>query len=111
MKRLQRQHNTRQSAELAEKINVAVARQDARGCWNAYLTSDQVDRYCVLAPDAQEIIKKAFNQLSLSMRGYHKVLKLSRTIADLENSDMIETAHVREALMYRSLEQSRERCT
>lgn len=98
------------SAELAEKIKVAVARQDARGCWNAYLTSDQVDRFCVLVPEAQELIKKAFNQLSLSMRGYHKVLKLSRTIADLENSDMIETAHVREALMYRSLEQSREQC-
>lgn len=104
------QTNHTSSAELYEKIERAVARQEVRGCWNAYLTSDQVDRYCILSPDAQEIIKKAFNQLSLSMRGYHKVLKLSRTIADLENSDMIETAHVREALMYRSLEQSRERC-
>jgi magnesium chelatase family protein len=104
----QNQHAS--SAELYEKIGTAVARQETRGCWNAYLTSDQVDRYCVLSAEAQELIKKAFNQLSLSMRGYHKVLKLSRTIADLENSDMIETAHVREALMYRSLEQSRERC-
>jgi len=71
---------------------------------NANLTSDQVEQFCMLSPPAERIIKLAFEKLHLSMRGYHKILKIARTIADLANSDTIEQTHIQEAIMYRSLD-------
>jgi magnesium chelatase family protein len=73
--------------------------------WNAYMTSDLIEKYCVLSPDAEQLIKKAFDVLHLSMRGYHKILKVARTIADLEQSECIQAHHIQEAIMYRSLDQ------
>ena len=52
-----------------------------------------------------KLIKKAFDKLNISMRGYHKILKVARTIADLSNTELIDTAHIQEAIMYRSLDQ------
>ncbi len=101
------------SEELYSKVILAVDSQRKRfgkeNCWNSGMSSHELDAYCHLAPEAKEVIKKAFDKLSLSVRGYHKVLKVSRTIADLENSESIEQAHVIEALSYRSIEQSKER--
>ncbi len=77
--------------------------------WNSAMTSGQVDAYCILTPAAEAIIKKAFETLHLSMRGYHKILRVARTIADLENAQIIDTPHIQEAIMYRSLDQSLER--
>ena len=55
------------------------------------------------------MIKKAFEVLHLSMRGYHKILRVARTIADIEKEAIIDVAHIQEAIMYRSLDQSLER--
>ena len=73
---------------------------------NALLTSDQIEKMCMLSRDAELVIKQAFERLKLSMRGYHKILKLARTIADLAESSSIERAHIQEALMYRSLDRA-----
>ena len=63
-----------------------------------------IESHCILTPSAETIIKKAFNKLNLSMRGYHKILKVSRTIADLAQSERIDSVHMQEAIMYRSLD-------
>lgn len=95
------------SAAMQEDINRAVATQQQRfgdQICNATMNTDHIEQFCVLSEDAQQVIKKVFDQLNLSMRGYHKVLKVARTIADLEQSETIEVPHIKEALMYRSLD-------
>lgn len=101
------------SADLFVKVQRALDMQRSRHAdgmlYNAHLSSDLIDAYCVLTPAAEQIIKKAFDVLHLSMRGYHKIVKVARTIADLEGQELIDVAHIQEAIMYRSLDQTLER--
>jgi magnesium chelatase family protein len=57
-----------------------------------------------LARDARDLLFQAIDQLGLSLRAYNKVLRVSRTIADLEGSDAVRTRHVAEAIQYRTLD-------
>ncbi len=103
------------SASIKERVEAARARQIARfgaeagnnssapSC-NARMGSKEVRRYCKLSKAARELIKEAFLRLSLSARSYDRILKVSRTIADLDCSDIIEDFHVAEAVQYRSLD-------
>lgn len=97
------------SAQIYESVAKAILIQQARfgseTQHNATMASDEVEKFCQLTPAAEEIIRKAFDRLKLSMRGYHKILKVARTIADLAHSEHIDVAHVQEAIMYRSLDQ------
>jgi magnesium chelatase family protein len=70
---------------------------------NAEMTPTEVRRFCQSALDeqAQSLLRLAMAQLSLSARSFHRVLKLSRTIADMAGSEAISSAHVAEALQYR----------
>lgn len=61
----------------------------------------EVRKFCKLDEAGDSLIRAAMSQLSLSARGYHRVLKLARTIADLMGSDEIESVHLAEALQYR----------
>lgn len=101
------------SQELFEAVAGAVEKQKMRSTgscyWNAYLTPDSIETYCRLSSEAEQLMKKAYDRLRLSMRGYHKILKLSRTIADLEASDLIQAHHIQEAISYRSLDRIIER--
>ncbi|HKP27999.1 MAG TPA: YifB family Mg chelatase-like AAA ATPase [Gemmatimonadales bacterium] len=71
---------------------------------NAHMTARDVRRFCRLAPDADELIKVAMTKLALSARAYHRVLKIARTIADLDASSDVQAAHVAEAIQYRALD-------
>jgi len=95
------------SAQLHEEVMQAVAVQEKRfgALRNAHMQATQVEEHCVLSPAAEQVIKLAFDKLGMSMRGYHKILKIARTIADLEGAALIDRKHVQEALMYRSLDQ------
>jgi len=98
------------STTMYEPVKRAVEMQyKRRANWNAHLNSDQIDAHCILTPAAEVIIKKAFDKLNLSMRGYHKILKVARTIADLECLEIIDVSHIQEAIMYRSLDQTLEK--
>lgn len=63
-----------------------------------------MERFCGLGSVEEKFLQDAFVNLGLSMRGYNKVLKVSRTIADLSDSAEIKIPHIAEALQYRSLE-------
>ena len=71
---------------------------------NAAMTPKEVKEFCSVESPAQSLLRTAMKQLHLTARAFHRVLKLSRTIADLENSDSIKTYHVAEALQYRHKE-------
>ena len=107
-------HIENQSSEqMLEKVMCAVSTQEKRfgtkNMFNAHMTPDLIETSCILTEQAEATIKKAFEALSLSMRGYHKILKVARTIADLDECDIIDVPHIREAIMYRSLDQNLEK--
>lgn len=87
-------------------VNRAIAAQEQRFASrqkvNSMMTAQEVDEFCTLSPEAEKIIKQAFSRLNLSMRGYHKTLKVARTIADIEGEATIGVSHIKEAIMYKS---------
>ena len=68
---------------------------------NSEMGTQEVAQFCVLAEDAKQLIKNAMTQMRLSARVYHRILKISRTIADLEGAENILQKHIAEALQYR----------
>ena len=71
---------------------------------NSELTPKLTEKYCKLKKEGKEILKNAFDKLGLSARAYARILKVARTIADLEDSQNIEVQHLAEAIQYRSLD-------
>ena len=71
---------------------------------NAQMSSKMLRQICVITEDGHNLLKTAMEKLSLSARAYDRILKVSRTIADLENSPDIKTEHLAEAIHYRSLD-------
>lgn len=99
------------SAAIRARVNrarqFAHARYEADGetvrC-NADLSARQTERYCTLSDSARELLRVAFDALGMSARGYDRILRLGRTIADLDGADIISDKHISEAIMLRSLD-------
>ena len=93
------------SRYLKDGVVKAITKQEQRfgtkNKTNSMMSAQDVEKYCILKPESEEIIKKAFVRLNLSMRAYHKVLKLAQTICDLSDKNSIEPEHITEALMYK----------
>jgi magnesium chelatase family protein len=95
------------SATVRERVEAARSRQRVRFAsadgitCNADMRPAEVRKFCVLDETGQSLMQTAMNQLQLSARAYHRVLKLARTIADLAGSESIVPSHLAEALQYR----------
>ncbi|MFR5875448.1 MAG: YifB family Mg chelatase-like AAA ATPase [Eubacterium sp.] len=97
------------SAQIRDRVNKARSIQNKRfkgtgiTC-NANMTPRATREYCILTDDANELLKSSFESMGLSARAYDKILRIARTIADLEASEKIEFIHIAEAIQYRSLD-------
>ncbi|MFC1914729.1 ATP-binding protein [Chloroflexota bacterium] len=95
-----------QSDKVQSRVEAARSLQRARfagtklAC-NAEMTPAEVRKFCQVEESAQSLLKTAMKQLYLSARAFHRILKLARTVADLEDSGIIKTNHVAEAIQYR----------
>lgn len=97
------------SAEIKKRVNRAreIQRKRFEGTGitcNAKMTPEMTKRCCVLTDDASELLRLSFERLGLSARAYDKILRIARTIADLDESENIEMSHVAQAVQYRSLD-------
>lgn len=105
--------NSRQASDSSETIRHRIievhklqrqrySRENIR--FNSELSSAQVEKYCALDEAEQKMLERVFDTMNLSARAYHKILKLSRTIADLDGKENITSIHLAEAIQYRSLD-------
>ena len=79
---------------------------DAHIYSNAQMGPRQLRKYCVLTQDCERIMENAINKLGFSARGYDRILKVARTIADLEGAEDLEPKHFSEAVQYRTLDRN-----
>ncbi len=98
------------SADIRARINEARAfahkryEGEEKLYCNAELSPRQIQKYCLMNEKATLMLKKAFDKLGLSARGYDRILRVARTIADLEKSEIIEEQHIAEAIRFRTLD-------
>lgn len=93
----------RERVKAAHKLQLERFKGTTLTC-NAAMAPQEIKEFCILESPAQSLLRTAAKQLRLTARSFHRILKLSRTIADLENSEIIKTHHVAEALQYRHKE-------
>ncbi len=100
---------TETSAQIRERVNRARQKQIERykgtgvTC-NAHLTPAMLREFCTMSEDAGKYLSACFDKLGLSARAYDRILKVARTIADLNDSDIIEKSHILSAIRFRSLD-------
>ena len=97
------------SAEIKKRINAArkvqLERYEGMNIYsNSQLDAGMLQKYCVLGDEENAILRAAFDNLGLSARAHSRILKVARTIADLEGSENIRADHIAEAIQYRSLD-------
>lgn len=100
---------TESSAEIKKRVDAArkIQRERFDGSstlCNAKINAEQFEKACIIDKAAEKTLKEAFESLGLTARAYDRVLKVARTIADLEQSEIIRSEHVLEAVQYRSLD-------
>lgn len=97
----------RSSAEIKSAVSAARERQELRFkgapgiSTNSMMNAKMVEKYCQIDTSTKKLLEKSVAQLGLSARAYHRVLKIARTIADIDGNDILQKRHVAEAVQYR----------
>ena len=99
------------SKDIKQRVNQARRRQLERFQYtniyfNSRMNHKQIKKFCQLSDSAKELLRQAINELGFSARAYDKILRISRTIADLAQEDEIRAEHIAEAIQYRSLDRN-----
>lgn len=107
---LQVQEKQETSETIRKRVSIArkiqLERYQGQNIWyNTQLTPGFIKKYCKLDSKEQTLLEEAFIRMNLSARAYHRILKVARTIADLDESERITTKHISEAICYRSMDQ------
>lgn len=97
------------SAQIRQRVNDARRMQQERfsgeGIYsNSQLTPQLMDKYCIPDQSASELLREAYEELGLSARAHNRILKVARTIADLDGEEIINAEHIAEAIQYRALD-------
>jgi len=104
---LRRRAEAEPSCEIQKRVNEARSRQIRRygsgGMCNARMGPQEMRDYCALTQEGAALLEQAFESMGLTARSYDRILKVARTIADLEGSENIETVHIAEAIQYRAV--------
>lgn len=108
-KNLENNNKIESSKEIKERVDNARQLQQSRYCTesiysNSQLTPKLIEKYCKIDINSKNLMELAFNKLGLSARAYGRILKVARTIADLDGKEDIEKKHIAEAIQYRSLD-------
>lgn len=77
---------------------------DRQGCSNHALSNKDIEKHCLLAKEDETLLGQIMEKFKLSARAYHRILKVARTIADLESSEHIQTKHISETISYRAMD-------
>lgn len=93
----------RKRIESARKIQRARYRKEGI-LFNSQLDGTNIRKYCDMGKEEEKLMEQAFQKYNLSARGYHKILKVARTIADLDGEEKIKVSHLSEAVCYRSID-------
>jgi magnesium chelatase family protein len=101
---LKKRSDGESSAIIRQRVQSARIQQNQRGQLNAKLDNQQIENYCELSEKDAALLESAIERLGLSARAYHRILKVARTIADIGQSDSINTGHLSEAIRYRCLD-------
>ena len=106
---LRRRREAETSAAVRERVNAARKRQHCRfgqssGMCNARMGPNELRYHCALDEESAQLMKDAFEAFGLTARSYDRILKVARTIADLDGSDNITSDHIAEAIQYRTVE-------
>ena len=97
--------NPETNETVKQRVNIAFKKQLQRcGKTNAELSSRETEKFCTLGFAESKLLDQAMERLKLSARAYHRILRMSRTIADLDDSEEINAKHLTEAISYRSLD-------